>query len=301
MTTPTCVTRRSTARLPATTSASSDSKGLKNSLYDSYVRAIRWASDPVQEGDGGIVGFVTNSGFIDGKSFDGFRKTLAKEFHEVYVYALRAAISVHRGEPSQREGGQGVRQRQPRRSSRPPAGEAARPCHRASSHPTTTTSVTTSLASRSWRSLAVVQFDEIEWTEITPNEQGDWINQRTDDFLKLRPVAAIQSEDTIPSLMPLFESSSREVMSGRDSWVFNSSGEKLHELVDRQVAFYNEQVEAIRRGADEVARDPKQFKWDNTIESQARRGIFSEVRPTGFRHAMYRPILFGNTFTWTEY
>ena len=37
--------------------------------YDSYVRAIRWASDRVQAGDGGVVGFVTNSGFLDGKSF----------------------------------------------------------------------------------------------------------------------------------------------------------------------------------------------------------------------------------------
>ena len=51
---------------------------MKNPLYDSSVRATRWASDRVQAGDGGIVGFVTNSGFLDGKSFDGFRKVLAK-------------------------------------------------------------------------------------------------------------------------------------------------------------------------------------------------------------------------------
>ena len=69
--------------------AQSDSKGLKNSLYDSYVRAVRWASDRVQAGDGGIIGFVTNSGFLDGKSFDGFRKVLAGEFHEIYIYDLR--------------------------------------------------------------------------------------------------------------------------------------------------------------------------------------------------------------------
>ena len=268
--------------------ASSDSKGLKNSLYDSYVRAIRWASDRVQEGDGGIVGFVTNSGFIDGKSFDGFRKTLAKEFHEVYIYALRGNQRTS-GETSQREGGKVF-------GSGSRAGVAVLLLVKRPGRVTGPAVIhyydIGDYLSREQKLEVVgrVQFDEIEWTEITPNEQGDWINQRTDDFLKLRPVAAIQSEDTIPSLMPLFESSSREVMSGRDSWVFNSSGEKLHELVDRQVAFYNEQVEAIRRGADEVARDPKQFKWDNTIESQARRGIFSEVRPTGFRHAMYRPF-----------
>ena len=37
------------------------------------------------------------------------------------------------------------------------------------------------------------------------------------------------------------------------TWVFNSSGNRLHELVERQVAFYNEQVHALRDGADAVA------------------------------------------------
>ena len=68
--------------------AQSESKGLKNTLYDSYVRAIRWASDRVHTGDGGIIGFVINSGFLEGKSFDGFRKALSKEFHAIYVYDL---------------------------------------------------------------------------------------------------------------------------------------------------------------------------------------------------------------------
>ena len=35
------------------------------------------------------------------------------------------------------------------------------------------------------------QFDEIEWADVTPNEQGDWINQRSDRYLNLRPVAVI--------------------------------------------------------------------------------------------------------------
>ena len=56
----------------------------------------------VEAGDGGIVGFVTNSGFLDGKSFDGFRKVLAKEFHAIYVYDLRGNQRTS-GETSRRE------------------------------------------------------------------------------------------------------------------------------------------------------------------------------------------------------
>ena len=63
------------AKIGNTYIALSESKGLKNPLYDSSVRAIRWASDRIRAGDGGIVGFVTNSGFLDGKSFDGFRQS----------------------------------------------------------------------------------------------------------------------------------------------------------------------------------------------------------------------------------
>ena len=138
--------------------------------------------------------------------------------------------------------------------------------------------------------VGTVQFDEIIWTEVTPNEHGDWINQRSDDYLALRPVAVIQSEDAIPSLTPLFKQSSLGVITSRDAWVFNSSGENLHELVERQVAFYNEQVEALKGGADVVARDARRFKWDGTAEQRARRNILAEVRPSGFRSAIYRPF-----------
>ena len=179
------------------------------------MRAIRWASDRVQAGDVGIVGFVTNSGFLDGKSSDGFRKTLAKEFHEVYVYDLRGNARTS-GETRQREGG-GVFNQGSRagvavlllvKRAGPVTGPAAIHYYDIGDY-----------LSREQK-LEVVgkaQFDEIEWADITPNEQGDWINQRSDDYLGLRPVAVIQSEDAIPSLTPLFESSSFGVTSRRDA------------------------------------------------------------------------------------
>ena len=60
------------------------------SLHDSYIRAIRWASDRI--GDKGIIGFITNNGFIDSKSADGLRYCLNKEFNQVYILNLRGAI-----------------------------------------------------------------------------------------------------------------------------------------------------------------------------------------------------------------
>lgn len=59
----------------------------KNSLYDSYIRSIRWASDRI--GNAGIIGFVTNAGFVESRTSDGLRKCLVDEFSDLYVFHLR--------------------------------------------------------------------------------------------------------------------------------------------------------------------------------------------------------------------
>ena len=268
--------------------AQSDSKGLKNPLYDSYVRAIRWASDRVQEGDGGIVGFVTNSGFLDGKSFDGFRKTLAKEFHAVYVYDLRGNQRTS-GETSRREGGKAF-------GSGSRAGVAVLllvkrpgPVNQPSTiHYYDIGDYLT--REQKLETVGRAQFDEVAWTEVTPNKHGDWINQRNDRYLDLRPVTIIQSESAIPSLKPIFTRSSMGAITNRDAWVFNSSERKLRDLAERQVSFYNGQVQALQGSLSAVLRDPERFKWDSTSERRARRGVSAEVRSSGFRSAMYRPF-----------
>ena len=76
-----------------------------NPLADPYVKAIRLASDRILgNGEGGIVAFVTNGGFIDSNAFDGFRKTVAEEFDAIYCYNLRGDARTS-GDKRQREGG----------------------------------------------------------------------------------------------------------------------------------------------------------------------------------------------------
>jgi predicted helicase len=58
----------------------------KTKLYDMYARFFRWASDRVDEN--GIVAFVTNRSFIESRTFDGFRKTIAEDFNDIYILDL---------------------------------------------------------------------------------------------------------------------------------------------------------------------------------------------------------------------
>lgn len=69
---------------------------------DSYIRAIRWASDRIK--DCGVIGFVTNAGYIDSNSADGLRKCLADEFSSLYFFHLRGNQRTS-GERSRQEGG----------------------------------------------------------------------------------------------------------------------------------------------------------------------------------------------------
>ena len=59
----------------------------KNSLYDSYIRAIMWASLRIK--DRGVIAFVTNGGWLDSNTADGMRLTLAEQFSDIHVYNLR--------------------------------------------------------------------------------------------------------------------------------------------------------------------------------------------------------------------
>ena len=76
----------------------------KNSIYDSYIKAFRWASDRISSWGGGILAFVSNGSYLTGNAQDGFRKTLEMEFEKIYVFNLRGNQRTS-GELSKREGG----------------------------------------------------------------------------------------------------------------------------------------------------------------------------------------------------
>ena len=89
-------------RRVADTYAARSTATLKNSLYDTYKMAIRWASDRI--GDQGVVALVTNGSWIDGNVDSGVRACLAEEFSAIYVLDLRGNQRTQ-GERSHREGG----------------------------------------------------------------------------------------------------------------------------------------------------------------------------------------------------
>ena len=278
--------------------AAPSAAGLKAPLYDSYTRAIRWASNRVHDSPGGgIVGFVTNGSFIDSVSFDGFRKAVAGEFHGVYVYNLRGNTR-GTGESVRREGGQTFGQGSRAtvavlllvKRPEPVAGPAALHYRDIGDY-----------LSREQK-LEIVndsRVSEMEWQRIEPNEAGDWVQQRSARFLALRPLADVGSQP--PAGAPIFGMSTLGLLSARDAWVFQSSAATLRGQIEQTTAFFNEQVRGFTPpGGSSSARlaaarayairDDTRFRWTASAEERLSRRQKIEPAVDGFRLAVFRPF-----------
>lgn len=79
------------------------SGGLMTKLYDSYFRAIQWATDRIDKR--GVIAFVSNNSFLDANSTDGVRFSLQGEFSQIFIYNLRGGVRGKIGDIAKREGG----------------------------------------------------------------------------------------------------------------------------------------------------------------------------------------------------
>lgn len=78
--------------------------------------------------------------------------------------------------------------------------------------------------------------DLVPFKEITPNDKGDWINQRNDDFEKLIPLKRDKNQKIFNAI---FDLNSMGVASGRDPWVYNFSQKTLMQSVQTCIETYN--------------------------------------------------------------
>ncbi|WP_418345859.1 DEAD/DEAH box helicase [Rhodococcus pyridinivorans] len=203
----------------------------KNSLYDSYLRAFRWATDRI--GDAGIVAFVSNGGWIDGNTADGIRLSLADEYSRIYVYNLRGNQRTA-GELSRKEGGKIF-------------GSGSRNTVAiliGVKNPTHTGSCEIfyrdigDYLSREDK-LAIVDGEtltSIDWQTITPNIHGDWTNQRNDDYLAW-PAIGEKSSTTTPTVFATYSSG---LKTGRDAWCYSSSRTGLVESIKELTVQYRD-------------------------------------------------------------
>ncbi|WP_407920634.1 type ISP restriction/modification enzyme [Helicobacter pylori] len=196
---------------------------------DTLIQSIRMASDVIK--DKGVIGFVVNGSFIDSKSADGFRKCVAKEFSCLYVLNLRGNARTS-GEERRKEG-DGIFDSGSR------ATVAIIFFVKDKSVPNNTIFYYEAgdYLKREAKLNLLAGFENLEsvpFKEITPNDKGDWINQREDGFDKLIP---LKRDKKI--LNTIFDLNSGGVVSCRDPWVYNFSPNALKQSVQTCIDTYN--------------------------------------------------------------
>ncbi|MCL2823803.1 MAG: damage-inducible protein, partial [Polyangiaceae bacterium] len=163
-------------RIRATYVAQSEAN-LSKAAYDAYVKAFRWASDCLDADEGGIIGFVSNSSWLNVKGLDGFRKSIEQEFSSIYVLNLRGAIRGRGRDAVKREGQNvfdimtGVAVTVLVKNPRKQNGKSVIYYHDVGNY-----------LNRAQKLGAVREFrkiDDVPWTILRPNARGDWIDQRT--------------------------------------------------------------------------------------------------------------------------
>ena len=284
------------ARIAATYAAKSDSNNAK-ALYDSYIKAIRWASDRIgEQGDrGGVVAFISNGAWIDGNSQAGLRRCLAAEFDTVHVLNLRGNCRTS-GELRRQEGDNvfEIGSRTPIAITiltRLPRGRRTGECHIFYHDIGDYLSREEKLDRLcEWRSA-----DAVEWTEITPNAKGDWINQRDGSFDALTPLAPEKKYDL--ATKSLFVTHSLGMATGKDSFLYNFSSENLHSTIRTLIDFYNENFEAFHAQNKEVdvksfvKLDEKKISWERNFINFIKRGRKLSFDEQTFCEALYRPFV----------
>lgn len=269
--------------------------GRKAQLYDSYIRAFRWATDRI--GDAGAVAFVSNGGWIDGNTADGMRLSLADDYSAIYVFNLRGNQRTA-GELSHREGGKVF-------------GSGSRntvaifigikdPTH--NRHCEMFYRDVGEYLSREEKLRIIYdsQFDAIDWQVIAPNEQGDWINQRDDAFSAW---PAIGDKNAASGVTVIFTTYSLGLGTNRDVWCYNFSRAAVESNVLRMIDFYNQQVGAFdsycerEKISDRKAHidrfidtDPTKISWGGTLKLDVAAGKALAYASDCLVWGSYRPF-----------
>ena len=280
-----------------TTYVAKSKSTLRNSLYDSYIRAIRWGTDRL--GDQGVLAYVTNGGYIDSNSADGLRNSLIDDFDHLYVYNLRGNQRTS-GEQSRKEGGKifdsGSRATVAiMLAVKDPAHQGDCVLHYRDIG---------DYLSREEK-LEIIEsadIDTLEWSEIEPNERGEWINQSSQGFSNYVPlgVKGADAENAV------FKQHSHGVGTSRDAWVYNFSEKKLRSNVATMVETFDEvrgsyQAEPReRRNEADVQKwlgehseylDATRIKWSRSMRNSAASDRHFEVSSDTFRKSIYRPFM----------
>ena len=271
---------------------------LKNSLYDTYKMAIRWASDRIQEQ--GVVAFVTNGSWIDGNVDSGIRACLAEEFNSIYVLHLRGNARTS-GDLRRSEGGNVFGG-----GSRAPVAIMILVKNPNATH---------DVCKIQYRDIGdyLTRDEKLEalqgavsikgfsdWQAIAPDKHHDWIDQRSDAFVRFYPLGTKEAKAGKAN-DAIFRLYSIGLATGKDAYIYNFSRDACAENADRMTQDYLAAISELEGNPkltlDEVMdRHNSHIKWDRELKDNLKRKKKTEFDDIYIRKVVYRPFVATNCY-----
>ena len=259
---------------------------------DTYIKAIRWATDRLGDNEG-VIGFIHNSSLLHGNSTDGLRKCLVKEFDAIYCFNLKGDQRT-KGEMSKKEGGKVFGG-----SSRTPISITfliKRPiAKRQNSNARVYYYDIGDYCSREKKLEIVKNFQSIngiQWKEIIPDQNGDWLNQRDKSFDNYLPIGERQNQKAI------FDLYSLGVATSRDYWAYNFNKKALQKNMKKMIDFYNQELERLNdkeinlQNIDRVInRDNDKISWSRKLKREFLRKKKLIFKNTKIKLSSYKPFM----------
>ncbi|MFZ8787979.1 type ISP restriction/modification enzyme, partial [Thermocrinis sp.] len=236
-----------------------------NSLYDTYIQALRMAGDRIEEG---VIGFVLNNGWLKGLSGRGVRKALSEEFAEVYVYDLKGDARTS-GEEWRRQGDK-IFDNQSRAGvcllflvKRKDKKGPAKIHYKAVKDYAKKEEKFAEL--REWEEKP----DQIEWQEIKPNLSHDWIDQGEEEFESFVKLGDKRNKHEIT----VFDEYSLGLATNRDAYAYNFSRDEIRKHMERLIDTFNKHLERVWSGEitpdnveEKIERNQSKIKWDSSLK-----------------------------------
>jgi predicted helicase len=269
-----------------------DSKATnKNDLSDPYVKAIKWASERIE--NEGIVAFVTNNGFLDNIAFDGMRKHLAQDFSKIYVLDLGGNVRKNPKLSGTTHNVFGIQ-----------VGVSINLLVKQKS--TEATQIFYASLDEYWRKEDKYRFldrkqhsFEINWQLIEPNKKHIWLteglHEEFEEFIPLGTKAAKAKKGTVEDVV--FKAFSLGVNTNRDTWVYSFIRNTLTANVKRLIDVYNSEIERWHNNTDKTVKlddfiinDETKVKWSSRLKECLLRGQKATFAKEKIRNSFYRPF-----------
>jgi len=268
---------------------------LNKGLYDSYIKAFRWASDRLDQ-TGGIICYVSNGSWLDSNGMDGFRYCLEAEFSAVYVYNLRGNARTS-GEQRRKEKGNVFGE-----GSRTPISITLlvkNPTNKKDKASINYHDIGDYLSREEKleivKKVGSILSPQFEPLILKPNEHNDWLNQRNELFGNFPTIGDKDNSN----FCKFFSIYSGGLVTNRDAWVYNFSRKNLIETTNKIINFYNKQrkeyssTKALNKDLELekfIDTDPKKISWTRQLKKDLELNKNKIYEESSIYTSLYRPF-----------